>query len=187
MHERDHENQLCLRKHVPEAERNADPCFRVPVQQLPDRSRQTGQPSRRERYSHFLRCNSHRGISQGSRAYSVRRRAFTRVPAVGRRGHSACRRDLLQYADLPGNEGRALAQHLSPPLAEESRPKPRMRTMVGDLFDASSLPKDIPNLKSHTVSFTPNFSGHGSRWDFAIHGWKWRKDRCLTKNRERRQ
>lgn len=25
--------------------------------------------------------------------------------------------------------------------------------MVGDLFDASSLPKDIPNLKSHTVSF----------------------------------
>lgn len=153
MHERDHENQLCLRKHVPEAERNADPRFRVPVQQLPDRSRQTGQPSRRERYSHFLRCNSHRGISQGSRAYSVRAehlREFRLSVGAGTRRVVATCCNTPIYLEMKGGHWLSIYLHLWP---KESRPKPRMRTMVGDLFDASSLPKDIPNLKSHTVSF----------------------------------
>ena len=31
--------------------------------------------------------------------------------------------------------------------------------MVGDLADASNLPRDIPNLKSHTVSFYAKLLG----------------------------
>ncbi|MQW68143.1 hypothetical protein GHK50_01680 [Sinorhizobium medicae] len=54
------------------------------------------------------------------------------------------------YLEMKGGHWLSIYLHLWP---KESRPKPRMRTMVGDLFDASSLPKDIPNLKSHTVSF----------------------------------
>jgi hypothetical protein len=34
-----------------------------------------------------------------------------------------------------------------------------MRTMAGDLPDASNLPDDIPNLKSHTVSFYAKLLG----------------------------
>lgn len=36
---------------------------------------------------------------------------------------------------------------------DQARPKADMRTMAGDLPDASGLPDDIPNLKSHTPSF----------------------------------
>ncbi|MCY1648498.1 DUF6151 family protein [Caulobacter sp. SL161] len=35
----------------------------------------------------------------------------------------------------------------------EVRPRPELRTMVGDLPDASGLPDDIPNLKTHSVTF----------------------------------
>ncbi|WP_245409129.1 hypothetical protein [Shinella sp. WSJ-2] len=34
-----------------------------------------------------------------------------------------------------------------------TRPKPELRTMVGDLKDASDLPADIRNLKTHHLTF----------------------------------
>lgn len=36
---------------------------------------------------------------------------------------------------------------------EENRPAPDVRTMTGDLDDPSTLPSDIPNLKSHSIGF----------------------------------
>ncbi|MFA1624297.1 GFA family protein [Rhizobium mongolense] len=46
--------------------------------------------------------------------------------------------------------------HLWP---DHARPKAEMRTMTGDLAGASNLPDDIPNLKSHTVSFYAKLLG----------------------------
>lgn len=34
-----------------------------------------------------------------------------------------------------------------------TRPAVEIRTMVSDLTDASNLPNDIPNMKTHTMSF----------------------------------
>ncbi|WP_242109795.1 GFA family protein [Luteimonas aquatica] len=42
---------------------------------------------------------------------------------------------------------------------EAMRPKAQLRTMTGDLPDASALPDDIPNLKTHTVSFYAKLLG----------------------------
>lgn len=36
---------------------------------------------------------------------------------------------------------------------DDARPEAEVRTMTGDLSDPSSLPNDIPNLKSHSMSF----------------------------------
>lgn len=36
---------------------------------------------------------------------------------------------------------------------ENERPKVELRTMVGDLDDASAVPNDVPNLKTHSVKF----------------------------------
>lgn len=54
------------------------------------------------------------------------------------------------FLEIKGAHWLSIYLHLWP---EETRPKPEMRTMVGDLPDASNLPDDIPNLKSHTLSF----------------------------------
>ncbi|PTE06791.1 GFA family protein [Mesorhizobium helmanticense] len=54
------------------------------------------------------------------------------------------------FLELKGAHWLSVYLHLWP---EAARPKAEMRTMTGDLADASNLPKDIPNLKSHTVSF----------------------------------
>lgn len=51
---------------------------------------------------------------------------------------------------MKGAHWLSLYSHLWP---ENARPKATLRTMTGDLPDASSLPADIPNLKSHTISF----------------------------------
>lgn len=54
------------------------------------------------------------------------------------------------FLEMKGAHWLSMYLHLWP---NEVRPKPEIRTMTGDLTDASSLPDDIPNLKGHTVSF----------------------------------
>ena len=54
------------------------------------------------------------------------------------------------FLELKGAHWLSVYLHLWP---GEARPKAEMRTMVGDLPDASELPNDIPNLKTHSVSF----------------------------------
>jgi hypothetical protein len=54
------------------------------------------------------------------------------------------------FLELKGAHWLSVYVHLWP---DETRPKTDMRTMAGDLPDASGLPDDIPNLKTHTLSF----------------------------------
>lgn len=54
------------------------------------------------------------------------------------------------FLEMKGAHWLSIYLHLWP---EDTRPKPELRTMTGDLPDPSSLPKDIPNLKTHTISF----------------------------------
>ena len=60
------------------------------------------------------------------------------------------------FLEMKGAHWLSLYTHLWP---EEARPKPELRTMTGDLPDASALPADIPNLKTHTVSFYARLLG----------------------------
>lgn len=60
------------------------------------------------------------------------------------------------FLEMKGAHWLSIYLHLWP---DEVRPKAGMRTMTGDLPDASSLPADIPNLKSHTVSFYAKLLG----------------------------
>lgn len=60
------------------------------------------------------------------------------------------------FLEMKGAHWLSVYLHLWPAAA---RPKPEMRTMVGDLTDASRLPADMPNLKSHTVSFYAKLLG----------------------------
>jgi hypothetical protein len=60
------------------------------------------------------------------------------------------------FLEMKGAHWLSVYLHLWP---EDTRPKAEMRTMVGDLLDASNLPDDIPNLKSHTVSFYAKLLG----------------------------
>jgi hypothetical protein len=52
--------------------------------------------------------------------------------------------------DFQGGHWLSLYLHLWPIAA---RPKADLRTMTGDLADPSTLPTDIPNLKSQSLSF----------------------------------
>ena len=54
------------------------------------------------------------------------------------------------FLEMKGAHWLNLYTHLWP---ETARPKPELRTMTRDLPDVSALPADIPNLKTHTVSF----------------------------------
>ncbi|WP_040585448.1 GFA family protein [Allomesorhizobium alhagi] len=54
------------------------------------------------------------------------------------------------FLEMKGAHWLSIYLHLWP---DEARPKAELRTMAGDLPDASKLPDDIANLKSHTVSF----------------------------------
>lgn len=60
------------------------------------------------------------------------------------------------FLELKGAHWLSLYLHLWP---RETRPQARMRSMVGDLPDASGLPDDIPNLKGHTLSFYAKLLG----------------------------
>ena len=54
------------------------------------------------------------------------------------------------FLELKGAHWLSVYLHLWP---DEMRPKTDVRTMVGDLPDASDLPGDIQNIKSHTLPF----------------------------------
>jgi hypothetical protein len=54
------------------------------------------------------------------------------------------------FLEMKGAHWLSLYTHLWP---EVARPQPELRTMTGDLHDASALPADIPNLKTHTAAF----------------------------------
>lgn len=54
------------------------------------------------------------------------------------------------FLEMKGAHWLTVYLHLWP---QASRPRPTLRTMVGDLADASAVPDDIPNLKTHTVAF----------------------------------
>ncbi|HEY5819831.1 MAG TPA: DUF6151 family protein [Mesorhizobium sp.] len=54
------------------------------------------------------------------------------------------------FLEMKGAHWLSLYLHLWP---KEARPKAEIRTMAGDLPDRSNLPGDIPNLKTHTVTF----------------------------------
>jgi hypothetical protein len=60
------------------------------------------------------------------------------------------------FLEMKGAHWLSIYLHLWP---DEVRPKAEMRTMSGDLSDASNLPGDIANLKSHTVSFYAKLLG----------------------------
>jgi hypothetical protein len=60
------------------------------------------------------------------------------------------------FLELKGAHWLSLYLHLWP---AAQRPKPQMRTMTGDLADASGLPDDIPNLKTHTAAFYAKLLG----------------------------
>lgn len=54
------------------------------------------------------------------------------------------------FLEMKGAHWLSVYLHLWP---KESRPKPELRTMVSDLPDASRLPGDILNLKTHHMRF----------------------------------
>jgi hypothetical protein len=60
------------------------------------------------------------------------------------------------FLEMKGAHWLSVYLHLWP---DDARPKAEMRTMAGDLPPASKLPDDIPNLKSHTVSFYAKLLG----------------------------
>lgn len=77
-------------------------------------------------------------------------REFRLKPDAGsRRAVSACCNTPL-FLEMKGGHWLSVYLHLWP---EAQRPKPELRTMTGDLSDASGLPDDIPNLKTHTIGF----------------------------------
>jgi hypothetical protein len=92
----------------------------------------------------------------GFRAGTEHLREFRLKPAAGsRRVIAACCNTPL-FLEMKGGHWLSVYLHLWP---EAYRPKPELRTMVGDLPDASQLPDDIPNLKSHTIGFYAKLLG----------------------------
>ena len=77
-------------------------------------------------------------------------REFRLKPDTGSRRIVATCCNTPIFLEMKGAHWLSLYLHLWP---EGTRPKPELRTMTGDLPDASALPADIPNLKAHTVSF----------------------------------
>ena len=68
---------------------------------------------------------------------------------------SACFNTPL-FLEVKSGHWLSIYLHLWP---ERDRPKPELRTMTGDLADASGLPDDIPNLKSHSIGFYAKLLG----------------------------
>lgn len=60
------------------------------------------------------------------------------------------------FQEMKGGHWVSVYLHLWPAAA---RPRIAMRTMTGDLPDASALPGDVPNLKTHTVAFYAKLLG----------------------------
>ncbi|MGO1072893.1 GFA family protein [Lysobacter sp. CA199] len=75
---------------------------------------------------------------------------FRLSPSAGSRRVVARCCNTPVFLEMKGAHWLSLYLHLWP---SQSRPKPELRTMTGDLADACALPQDIPNLKTHTPSF----------------------------------
>lgn len=60
------------------------------------------------------------------------------------------------FLELPAGHWASVYGTLWP---ADTRPAPQMRTMTGDLADDSTLPDDIPNLKSHSFGFFAKLLG----------------------------
>lgn len=75
---------------------------------------------------------------------------FRLSPTSGSRRVVATCCNTPMFLEMKGAHWLSIYLHLWP---QESRPKAELRTMAGDLADTSGLPADIPNLKSHTISF----------------------------------
>ncbi|KRD39284.1 hypothetical protein ASE35_02655 [Lysobacter sp. Root916] len=75
---------------------------------------------------------------------------FRLSPGAGSRRVVATCCNTPLFLEMKGAHWLSVYSHLWP---AATRPKPQMRTMVGDLADASRVPDDIPNLKTHTVRF----------------------------------
>ncbi len=89
-------------------------------------------------------------------AGSEQLREFKLKPdARTRRVVAACCNTPL-FLEVKGGHWLSIYLHLWP---ERDRPKPQMRTMTGDLADASGLPDDIPNLRTHTIGFYAKLLG----------------------------
>lgn len=83
-------------------------------------------------------------------------REFRLKPGAGsRRVVAACCNTPI-FLEMKGGHWLSVYLHLWP---EAQRPKPELRTMTGDLRDASGLPDDIPNLKTHTIRFYAKLFG----------------------------
>lgn len=77
-------------------------------------------------------------------------REFRLSPDAGSRRVVATCCNTPVFLEMKGAHWLSLYSHLWP---EGERPHAEFRTMTGDLPDTSSLPKDMPNLKTHTVKF----------------------------------
>lgn len=77
-------------------------------------------------------------------------REFRLSPTAGSRRVIAACCNTPVFLEMKGAHWLSLYLHLWP---EDIRPKSAFRTMTGDLADASGLPADMPNLKTHTVAF----------------------------------
>lgn len=75
---------------------------------------------------------------------------FRLSPKAGSRRIVATCCNTPVFLEMKGAHWLSLYLYLWP---DAARPRAELRTMTGDLADASGLPNDIPNLKSHNVSF----------------------------------
>ncbi|WP_447724965.1 GFA family protein [Sphingomonas koreensis] len=92
----------------------------------------------------------------GFRSGTEHLREFRLKPDAGsRRVVAGCCNTSL-FLEMKGGHWLSVYLHLWP---EGQRPRPELRTMVGDLPDSSMLPRDIPNLKSHTIGFYAKLLG----------------------------
>jgi hypothetical protein len=83
-------------------------------------------------------------------------REFRLTPTSGSRRVVATCCNTPLFLEMKGAHWLSLYLHLWP---EDSRPKAELRTMVKDLKDASALPADIPNLRTHTARFYARLLG----------------------------
>ncbi len=77
-------------------------------------------------------------------------REFRLSPGAGPRRVIATCCNTPVFLEMKGAHWLSLYLHLWP---EAARPKATFRTMTGDLANTSGLPADMPNLKTHTVTF----------------------------------
>lgn len=82
--------------------------------------------------------------------------SFRLTPISGSRRVVATCCNTPLFLEMKGAHWLSLYLHLWP---ETSRPKAQLRTMVKDLKDASALPEDIPNLRTHTARFYAKLLG----------------------------